>query len=94
MASFQFLWVIRVYIVLVKDKKVTLKNPSDRMFHEYLVRRPYMRDTHEILQADMTLQFLACASHVAFRRLSTREPVTSCSVLHSSSPMSHTQHLR
>ena len=40
------LWV-RVYIVWVKDKKVTLKNSLGRMFHDYLARGPYPRDTHE-----------------------------------------------
>ena len=30
------LWVMRVYIVWVKGKKVTLKNPLDRMFRNYL----------------------------------------------------------
>ena len=42
------LWVMRVYIVWVKGKKVTLKNLSGRMFREYFVRRPYPRDTREI----------------------------------------------
>ena len=31
------LWVMRVYIVFVKDKKVTHKNPPGKMFHEYLM---------------------------------------------------------
>ena len=30
------LWVIRVYIIWVKSKKVTLKNLSGRMFRDYL----------------------------------------------------------
>ena len=41
------LWVMRVYIVWVKGKKVTLKNPPGRTFRDYLVRRPYLRDTRE-----------------------------------------------
>ena len=41
------LWVMRVYIALVKDKKVIHKNPLGRMFRNYLVGRPYPRDTHE-----------------------------------------------
>ena len=49
------LWVMRVYIVWVKGKKVTLKNPPGREFRKYLVKRPYPRDTREILQAGMTL---------------------------------------
>ena len=56
---------MRVYIVWVKDKKVTLKNPPGREFCRYLVRRPYPRDTCEILQSGMTLQLPTCASHVA-----------------------------
>ena len=34
------LWVIEVYL-WVKGKKVTLKNPPDRTFYEYLARRHY-----------------------------------------------------
>ena len=34
------LWVIEVYL-WVKGKKVTLKNPQDRTFYEYLARRRY-----------------------------------------------------
>ena len=41
------LWVMRVYIVWVKSKKVTLKNPSGRIFRDYLTGRPYARDTRE-----------------------------------------------
>ena len=41
------LWVMRVYIVWVKGKKVTLKNPLGREFPGYLAGRPYLRDTHE-----------------------------------------------
>ena len=40
------LWV-RVYIVWVKGKKVTLKNSPGRMFRDYLTGGPYPRDTHE-----------------------------------------------
>ena len=39
-------WVIRVW---VKGKKVTLKDLLGRMFHEYFTRRPYLRNTCEIL---------------------------------------------
>ena len=41
------LWVIRVYIVWVKGKKVTLKKPLGKMFRDYLVAMPYPQDTHE-----------------------------------------------
>ena len=43
------LWVMRVYIVWVKGKKVTLKNPPGREFHGYFARRPYPRDARKIL---------------------------------------------
>ena len=57
MASLQFVGNEGIYIVWVKDKKVTLKNPPSREFHRYLARRPYLQDTREILQAGMTLRF-------------------------------------
>ena len=60
---------MRVCIVWAKGKKVTLKNLLGRKFREYLAKRPYLRDTHEILQAGMTLQLLTCASHVPFSRV-------------------------
>ena len=41
------LWVMRVCIVWVKGKKVTLKNSPGKMFRDYLARRPYPRDTHK-----------------------------------------------
>ena len=61
---------MRVYIVWIKGKKVTLKNPPGREFREYLAKRPYLRDTYEILQAGMTLQLPTCASHVALLQVS------------------------
>ena len=42
------LWVMRLYIVQVKGKEVTLKNPPGKMFCDYLAGRPYLRDTQEI----------------------------------------------
>ena len=44
---FILLWVIMIYIVWVKGKKVTLKTPLGIMFRNYLARRPYSQDTHE-----------------------------------------------
>ena len=41
------IWVMRVYIVWVKDKKFTLKNSPGRMFRDYFVGRPYPQDTRE-----------------------------------------------
>ena len=49
------LWVMGIYIVWVKGREVTLKNPLGRMFRDCLMGRPYSRDTREILQASMTL---------------------------------------
>ena len=45
---FLHLWVIKVYILWVKGKRFALKIPPGRMFREYLVGRPYPRDTCEI----------------------------------------------
>ena len=35
------LWVMRIYIVWVKDMKVSLKNPPGKMFRNYLAGMPY-----------------------------------------------------
>ena len=78
MASLTLLWVIRIYIVWVKDKKITLKNPPSREFCGYLARRPYLRDTREILQAGMT--FLQVSFSRAFREFHLF--FNSCSILH------------
>ena len=59
------LWVMRVYIVWVKGKKVILKNPPGRMFCEYLVGRPYPQDTRETDSLAQFFSFQSCASHVA-----------------------------
>ena len=47
MTSLILLWVIMVYIVWVKGKKITLKNPLGREFREYFAGRPYPWDTHK-----------------------------------------------
>ena len=65
---FILLWVMRVYIVWVKGKKVTLKNPPSKEFRRYLARRPYSQNTRKILQASMTLQLSTRASYVPFSR--------------------------
>ena len=39
--SLLLLSVMTVYIVWVKGKKVTLKNPPGKMFHDYLAGRLY-----------------------------------------------------
>ena len=59
------LWVMRVYIVWVKGKKVTLKNSQSRMFRDYLAGRPYLRDTRETDNLAQLFNFQSCASHVA-----------------------------
>ena len=46
--SLILLWVIRVYIIWVKGKKCTLKNPPGKTFCEYFARRPYPQDTCKI----------------------------------------------
>ena len=61
---------MRVYIVWVKSKKVTLKNLPGRMFRNYLVRRPYPQDTCEIDSLTRLFSFQSCASHVATSRVS------------------------
>ena len=64
------LWVMRVYIVWVKGKKVILKNPPGRMFCEYLVGRPYPQDTRETDSLAQFFSFQSCASHVATLQVS------------------------
>ena len=84
---FLHLWVMRVYIVWVKGKKVTLKNPPSRMFRNYLMGRPYPQDTRETDSLTRRFSFQSCASHMPF----SREPFVrtsnalifiSCSILH------------
>ena len=41
------LWVMRVYIVWVKGREVTLKNPPSGMFRDGLAGRLYPRDTRK-----------------------------------------------
>ena len=70
------LWVIRVYIVWLKGKKVTLKNPPGRMFRDYLVGMPYSRNTRETDSLARLFSFQSCASHMATSRVSfSRNPL-------------------
>ena len=78
MASLTLLWVIRIYIVWVKDKKVKLKNPQSKEFRGYLAIRPYPRDTREILQVGMTFSRVSLLQ--AFRKIHLF--FNSCSILH------------
>ena len=86
MASLTLLWVMRIYIVWVKGKKVTLKNPPSREFRGYLARMPYPRDTREILQAGMT--FSRVSFWWAFREIHLF--FNSCSILHQSNTKPNT----
>ena len=63
-----YLWVMRVYIVWVKGKKVTLKNLQSRESRKYFVRMPYLRNTHEIDSLTQLFSFQSCASHMPFLR--------------------------
>ena len=54
-----YLWVMMVYIVWVKDKKVTFKNPPGREFHGYLARHSQKQ------HPSVNFQLLACVSHIA-----------------------------
>ena len=49
----------------MKGKKATLKNPPGKMFCDYLVGRPYLRDTREIDSLAWLFNFQSYASHVA-----------------------------
>ena len=70
---FLHLWVMRVYIVWVKGKEVTHKNPLGRMFRDCLVGRPYPRDTRENDSLARLFSFQLCAPHVLFCGLASRE---------------------
>ena len=70
------LWVMRVYIVWVKDKEFTHKNPPGRMFRDYLAGRPYQRNTHENDSLAQLFSFQSCAPHTLFRGLASRELLT------------------
>ena len=64
------LLVMKVYIVWVKNKKITYKNPPSRMFHDYLAERPYPWDTRETDNLAQFFNFQSCASHMATSRVS------------------------
>ena len=67
------LWVMRVYIVWVKGKKVTHKNSLGRMFHDCLAGRPYPQDSRENDNLARIFSFQSCAPHMLFRSLASRE---------------------
>ena len=68
-----YLWVMRVYIVWVKDKEFTHKNPPGRMFCDCLAGRPYSRDTRENDSLAQLLSFQSCAPHMLFCGLASHE---------------------
>ena len=71
--SHLYLWIMRVYIVWVKGKEVTHKNPLGKMFRDCLAGRPYSRDTHENDSLARIFSFQSCSPHVLFRDLAYRE---------------------
>ena len=64
------LWVIRVYIVWVKSKKVTLKNPPGRMFCNYLTGRPYPQDSRKNDSLAQLFSFQLYVPHITLSRVS------------------------
>ena len=83
--NFLHLWVMRVYIVRVKGKKVTLKNLPGKMFRDYLAGRPYPRDTRENDSLAWLFSFQSCAPHMPFLQepfsRTSHELVTKCTDL-------------
>ena len=65
------LWVMRVYIVWVKGKKVTLKNPPSRMFRDYLAIKPYPQDIRKNDSLARLFSFQSCAPHMDLSRVSS-----------------------
>ena len=85
MTSLILLWVMRVYIVRVKGKKVTFKNPPDRMFRDYLAGRPYSRDTFKTDSLARLFSFHHVLLMWLLRGLASREIhwfFVSCLILH------------
>ena len=64
---------MRVYIVWVKGKEVTHKNPLGKMFRDCLVGMPYPRDTRESDSLARLFSFQSYAPHVLFRGLASHE---------------------
>ena len=60
------LWVMRVYTVWVKGKKVIHKNPPGRMFRDCLAGRPYPRDTRENDSLAWLFSFQSYTPHMPF----------------------------
>ena len=73
--SHPHLWVMGVYIVWVKGKKVTLKNPLSRESRGYLAGRPYPQNTREIDILARFFSFQSCAPYIPFHGNPSRELV-------------------
>ena len=67
------LWVIKVYIVWVKGREVTLKKPPGKMFRDGLAGRPYSHDTCENDSLARLFNFQSYAPHMLFHGLASRE---------------------
>ena len=67
------LCVMKVYIVWVKGREVTLKKPPGKMFRDCLAGRPYPRDICENDSLARLFSFQSCASHVPFCGLASRK---------------------
>ena len=59
-----------IYIVWVKNKKATLKNPLGRMFCDDLAGRPYPQDTRENDSLARLFNFQSCAPHMTLSLVS------------------------
>ena len=69
---------MRVYVVWVKGREVTLKNPLGKMFRDCLAGagRPYLRDTRENDSLAWLFNFQSCAPHMTLSRLNfSRNPL-------------------
>ena len=82
------LWVMRVYIVWVKGKKVTLKNPPSRGSCGYLAGRPYPRDTREN-QLSPSCPDSSHSSHASLYGMLTRELPAKTALVFNSLESSH-----
>ena len=78
-------WVMWAYIVCVKNKENTFWNHPGIEFHGSLASWPTREVTPENQLDIFLFSFQACASHVAFRGLSTRIPIASKSLISLSS---------
>ena len=80
------LWVMRVYIVCVKSREVTLKKPLGRMFCDCLAGRSYPQHTRKNDSLARLFSFQSYAPHTPFLRepfsWTSHELATKCTDLH------------